>query len=95
MAAQTAIYAQHATLSSTTADSVTFSGTGSTICVTNRDTTNTLYFTVNSTATVVTAVAAADESFVVLPLQSKTINAKGTTVVSVVGNGGGYSVELW
>jgi hypothetical protein len=56
MAAQTCILSQHATLSGTTADSVAFSGRGSALCVTNRDTTNTLYFTING----VTAVAAAN-----------------------------------
>ena len=97
MAAQTAINTQHATLTGTTADSITFSGNGSFLCVTNRDATNTLYFTFNG----VTAVAAADETFVVLPLSSKTIGpgrfggGGGNAVVSVVANGGGYSAEIY
>ena len=96
MAAQTAIYAQHATLTGTTADSITYSGRGSFLCITNRDTTNTLYFTITGT----TAVAAADETFVVLPLSSKTLGpgnfgASGNAVVSVVANGGGYSAEIY
>lgn len=91
MAAQTAIWAQHATLSGTTADSVTFSYRGgSSLAVTNRDATTTLYFTVNGA----TAVSAADETFVVLPLQTKTVRFRDT-VVSVVGNGNAYSAEIW
>lgn len=91
MAAQTCVNAQHATLSSTTADSVTFSGTGSEIAVTNRDTSTTLYFRVDAT----TAVAAADNTFAVLPLQTKVVRAAGAKVISVVGNGNSYSAELW
>lgn len=93
MAAQTCIQAQHATLSGSTADSVTFSGVGTELCVTNRDSTNTLYFSV---AAGVTAVAAADDTYVVLPLQSKTlaIPCMGNLVISVVANGGGYSAEI-
>lgn len=91
MAAQTAVFAQHATLSGTTADTVTFTGTGSNIAVTNRDASVTLYFTVNGA----TAVSAADETFVVLPLQTKILTGQGITVVSVVGNGNAYSVEKW
>jgi len=91
MAAQTCVNAQHATLSTTTADSVTFSGTGANIAVTNRDASTTLYFRIDGT----TAVSAADETFVVLPLQTKVISAAGTKVISVVGNGNAYSAELW
>lgn len=94
MAAQTAVYSQHATLSGTTADSVTLSYRGgSELAVTNRDAATALYFTYNGA----TAVADADETFVVLPLQTKVIKAKGIDigVVSVVGNGNAYSVEVW
>ena len=94
MAAQTAIYSQHATLSGTTADSITFSYRGATeLAVTNRDSSDIVYFTYNGA----TAVAAADETFVVLPLQTKVIKINGGNpgVVSVVGDGGGYSVEIW
>lgn len=51
--AQTCAVAQHATFSTTTADTVAFTGTGSYLCVTNRDATNTVYFRVDG----VTAVA--------------------------------------
>lgn len=93
MADQTCVNAQHATLSGTTADSVTFSGSGSDIAVTNRDSSVLLYFRVDGT----TAVAAADETFVVLPLQTKILRRRpsGLAVVSIVGNGNSYSAELW
>jgi hypothetical protein len=93
MAAQTAVTAQHATLSGTTADTVTFSAKGDTIAVTNRDAATSLYFTYNGA----TAVSLADDTFVVLPLQTKTIKAKGVGVgvISLVGNGNAYSVETW
>lgn len=89
MAAQTCNRAQHATLSGTTADSVTFSAFGSEIAVTNRDASVTLYFRQDGT----TAVSAADETYVVLPLQTKVVPYQ-RGVVSVVGNGNAYSVEL-
>lgn len=92
MAAQTAIHSQHATLSGTTADSITFSYRGSSeLAVTNRDATDVIYFTYNGA----TAVAEADQTFVVLPMQTKVIRATGVGVVSVVGDGGAYSVEVW
>jgi hypothetical protein len=92
MAAQTCIHTKHATLSTTTADTIKFSGAGSTLAITNRDATNTLYFRFDG----VTAVAAADETFVVMPSQTKTVQVRGTPpLVSVVANGGGYSAELF
>jgi hypothetical protein len=93
MAAQTCVHTQHATLSSTTADSITFSGTGTTLCITNRDASDIVYFRFDGT----TAVAAADETYVVLPNNFKTIqmHSMGGLVVSVVGDGGAYSAELF
>lgn len=95
MTAQTCIFAQHATLSTTVADSVTFSGQGSTLCITNRDSSVTLYFTMNGTA-----VSAADDTYAVLPLQSKTLavpsaGGAGALIVSIVGNGNAYSAEIF
>jgi hypothetical protein len=93
MAAQTCKYAQHATLSGTTADSVTFTSAvdGGTVSVTNRDASNTLYFTVNGA----TAVALADETYAVLPLQSFGVSVGPTSalVLSIVGNGNAYSAH--
>lgn len=56
MAAQTCVSAQTATLSSSTADSVTFSGTGNRLRITAHD--NALYVRFDGT----TAVAAADNT---------------------------------
>jgi hypothetical protein len=97
MTAQTAKFAQHATLSGTTADSITFSYTGaSQILVTNRDNTNTAYFTMGFNGAAATvAVAAADETFAVLPLQTVVLPISGLPTVSIVGSGGGYSVVIW
>lgn len=93
MAAQTCIRTQHATLSGSTADSVTFSGKGTTLCVTNRHASNTLYFRLGDA----TAVAAADETYVVLPLTSKIITGGsfGSNVLSIVGTDNPYSAEIF
>jgi hypothetical protein len=90
MAAQTAVRAQHATLTTTAADAITFSGVGSKVRVTNHDATTSLYFRVDGT----TAVSLADETFVVLPGQSREVFLGINRVVSVVGNGNVYSAEL-
>lgn len=94
MASYSVIRAKHATLSSTTADSITLSFPGQEIIVTNFDGTNKLYVTWDGT----TPTAAADDSFVVPISSSKTLKRtkgfSGSTVVKVVGNGGAYSVEM-
>lgn len=96
MAAQTAKRTQHATLSTTVADDITFSAIGGSLIVTNHAAVGgaNLYFRMDGT----TAVSLADETYVVLPQQSKVVpyqkTATGTTVVSVVGNANVYSVEL-
>lgn len=99
MAAQTCAVAQTATLSTTVADSITFSSTGTSLCVTNHDASNKLYFRVDG----VTAVGAADDNYVVLPSQSVTINRVGISgwdgvgafpVISVVGSGNIYTVAI-
>ena len=89
MAAQTCAVAQHATLSTTVADSVAFTGKGNSTCVTNHDTTNLLYFRFDGT----TAVGAADDTYVVRPGQAKVI-PYGVASISVVGSGNAYSVEI-
>jgi hypothetical protein len=92
MAAQSAVTCQHATLSTTVADLVTFSGTGRSLAVTNRDASVTLYFRLDGT----TAVSAADETYVVLPLQTKILEISGYgPKVSIVGNGNAYSAEIF
>jgi hypothetical protein len=91
MAAQTCKVAQHATLSGTTADSVAFSGTGGSLCVTNRDASVTLYFREDGTV----AASAADDNYAVLPLQSKIIGHNLSATLSVVGSGNAYSAEIF
>src|SRR5678815_4118395 len=101
MAAQTCVFAQHATLSGSTADSVTFSGRGSTLRVINKDSSNALYFTPGTLqsdgATAVVAVGAADETFYVAPGQSLSIavNPNRALKISIVGNGNAYGAEVW
>ncbi len=92
MAAQTCVRSQHATLSTTTADTVTFSGGGNTLAITNHHASVNLYFRMDGT----TAVSLADETYVVLPGQSKTLSINGIPpTVSIVGNGNVYSAEVF
>jgi hypothetical protein len=83
----------HNTLSGTTADTVTITGFDR-IQIINRDAEDLLYVSYNSTDTPTTAVAAADGTDVVLPLGFIEVDANGTEggAVSVVGDGGAYSV---
>ena len=93
MAWLTAVTAKHATLTSTTADLVTFSGVGKkTVRVSNKDASTALYFNINS-ATVPTS--AADDTFYVAAGSSVSISAGGDVLtVRVVGNGNAYGVEI-
>lgn len=103
MAAQTCVRSQHATLSGTTADSIAFSGRGRTLRVTNRSGTAPLYFRtdLDTAGDPVTAVAAADETFVVPEGGSVSVRVYGHAggnrdlKMSIVGDGNAYSVELW
>lgn len=93
MATDSAIRSVSNTLSGTTADTVTLTQPWSAIEVTNSDTTNILWVRQDG----VTAVAAADNATPIAPSSSKIISASvsttGTHVISVVGNGGGYTIE--
>ena len=91
MAAQTCVKAQHATLSTTVADSVTFSGHGTTLAVTNNDATTTLYCRMDG----VTAVSLADDTYEILPKQTKSFQIMGSPALSVVGSGNAYSAEIY
>lgn len=102
MASYTATRAKHATLSGTTADTVTIGTAGSltqlAICeVFNRDASVGLYFTLSRGATApTTATSAADNSFYVGPSSSLAVSLPNATpifAVSVVGNGNAYSVH--
>ena len=88
MAAQTCAVTQHATLSTTVADTITFTSPGNSLCVTNHDTVQLLYFRFDGT----TAVGAADDTYVVRPGQAKVI-PYGCASLSIVGSGNAYSAE--
>lgn len=81
------------TLSGTTADTVTLTQGWSAVDVTNHDATDVIYFRMDGT----TAVAAANGCSVLLPGQSKVVaaslNQAGQVVVSIVGDGGTYTIE--
>jgi len=93
MADQTAIKAQHATLSSTTADKITFSGRGDWINVLNHSTTNLLTVVIGGTTA---PTALQDDSYVVPTNGSLLVPYVGGAplVVHVVGDGNQYSVQL-
>lgn len=81
------------TLTSTTADTVTITQTYPAIAVTNHDASDFVYFRQDGT----TAVAAANECTVVLPgttvIRAANPNSSGQIVVSIVGDGGAYTIE--
>lgn len=88
MAAVTGGASAHATLTSTTADTVTLATKHQFVRVVNRDATTLLYVRVDG----VTAVAEADETFVVLAASSRRLRAPAA--LSIVGNANPYSVEI-
>lgn len=103
MAAQTAVLTQHATLSGTTVDSVALSGGPTEVTVFNHAAaggTN-LYVTVafgSTVAAVTDPVAAADETYVVVPGGFVTFREPNkakyaSVVVKVLGNGNAYTVQ--
>lgn len=100
MATVAGVRTAHATLSSTTVDTVNLSMNEiSRVNVLNRSGTATLWFTLSTAGTpaAATPVAAAAETFAVPAGQSLTVatGAAGldTTQVKVLGNGNDYSVQ--
>lgn len=93
MATDSAVRSVTNTLSTTVADTVTLTQAWPAISVTNHDATDLLYFRQDG----VTAVAAADGTTVVLPassvIASGSITTLGTHVISIVGDGGVYTIE--
>lgn len=95
MAAVSGTYSAHATLSSTTVDTVTLSTDDlQGVEVVNRSGATTIYFRCDGTA----AVAAANGTFAVLAGQSLYVPLGGglgsaSTVVSIIGDGNAYSVH--
>lgn len=105
MAAVSGAKTCHATLTGTTADTITLTSKVNQVAVINRDATDLVYVTVNTSTVsgadaatgVTTAVAAADETFFVPPANGRTVvhsNRRRLYVgLSVVGDGGAYSVH--
>jgi hypothetical protein len=94
MAAHTCGVAQHATLSGTTADSITFTGSGSSLAIQNQHATNLLYFRLDGT----TAVGAADDTYSVQAGQTLILSGSrfgGSMSLSVVGNANPYAVMIF
>lgn len=93
MAAYSVATAKHATLSTTTVDTVTITAGASQVEVINRDTADYLYITYGVDPTDPTA--AGDDTIVVPPGNAVTIDANGRTnfKVKIIGDGGGYSVQ--
>jgi hypothetical protein len=98
MASYTVRIAKHATLTTTTADLISLNGGLIGFEVVNKDASNAVYFTwTDDGSTPTTAVAAADDTdYVAAAGGSKLVMctpAGGVGIkVSVVGNGGAYSV---
>lgn len=102
MAAVAGNKSAHATLSTTTADTVTLNESARQVRVTNHHATVILYCTIKTARTAAgavgatTAVAQADETIGIAPYQTKTVMRSARPVyceLSVVGNANPYSVE--
>lgn len=98
MAAVSGSRSCHATLTGTTADTVTLTGCEEYVEVVNHHATETIYFTYvwteDSNPAPTTAVALADETIAVLPGAASVFPARGPGIqLSVVGNGNIYSVQ--
>ncbi len=99
MATATVVRTSHATLSTTTVDTVNLTGAVSRVNVINRSGTANLTVTWASGAapSATTPVALAAETYLVPPGQSLTFAVGGlinqTTQVQVLGNGNAYSVQ--
>lgn len=81
------------TFTGTTADTITLTQGWAAVAVTNHDVADVVYFRWDGT----TAVAAADNAIPVLPgvtvIRAVGPNSAGQIVVSIVGDGGTYTVE--
>lgn len=93
MASHSVTRAKTATLSGTTADTITLTQGWPAVAITNHDVSDVVYFRMDGT----TAVAAADNATPVLAgssvIRMATINASNQITVSIVGDGGTYTVE--
>jgi hypothetical protein len=93
MAALTAVKAKHATLSTTTADSITLSGRGEWVNIINHSLSERLTVTFGAAAA---PTASMDDAYVIPAGGSALFPYPGNAslVVRVVGNGNAYSVQL-
>lgn len=93
MATDSAVRSVTNTLSGTTADTVTLTQPWPAIEVTNRDTDTVIWVRQDGT----TAVADANNATPIAASSSKILSASissaGTIIVSIVGDGGGYTIE--
>lgn len=91
MASYAVAEAKHATFSTTVADLVTFTYPWQVVRIVNKDTTNTVYFAVNTTTAI---TAAAVDTHIVRPGEAVVFASKNPVKqVYLVGSGGDYSVE--
>jgi hypothetical protein len=91
MAAQTAVKAQHATLTAAEVDTITFSGSGSTIRVRNRGTAGDIYFTLDNS----TPVTLADDTYFCGPGENVIVETSQKVVKLISAGTPAYSVELY
>lgn len=94
MTAQTCGTCQHATLGAAVADSVRFTGNGTTLAVTNHDTSGLIYVRMDGT----TAVSLADDTYVVRPGTTKTFQGQfgDQSRISLISSAAAaYSVEIY
>lgn len=97
MAAEAGIFTAHATLTTTTVDTVTLSGALTRATVINRAAVGgaDMWVTISTTSTAPSdPVAAADNTYWIPPQGFKTFRAGGNgIIVKILGNGNAYSVE--
>lgn len=92
MANLTAASAKHATLTSTTVDTVTLTGSFQSFEVVNRHATEVLWVTYGEAAPA-DPTAGGDDCIFVPAAGVVTLDADGKVVVKILGNGNAYSVQ--
>lgn len=100
MATDSAIRSVTNTFSTTVADTITLTQIWPAVEITNHDTTNPIYVSMDGTNAPTAAVAEADNRTMIPAGSSKVLKAiprrdinPGTVVLSLVGSGGKYTVE--
>lgn len=105
MAAYSVKYCKHATLSSTTVDTVTLTGGAPVVEVYNADASNPIYFCIGDSTggsnLTATPTAAGDDTYKVPPATARQVlappaaGANGDVSVKLIGNGNIYSVHSY